>query len=139
MQLSSLPLVNASLNTAAAVLLLIGYGLIRQRRSAAHRSVMLAALACSLAFLATYLYYHFHVGSVPFQGQGAVRTLYFTILISHTTLAATVPFLAGRTIFLAVKRRFAEHRRLARIALPIWLYVSVTGVVIYWMLYRLPV
>ena len=132
-----LPAVNASLNTLATLLLIAGYLLIRQGRKEAHRIVMLCALACSVLFLISYLIYHAEVGSVRFQGQGAVRTIYFTILITHTVLAAAVPFLAGRTLFLAFRERFAEHRRLAKVTLPIWLYVSVTGVVIYIMLYQM--
>lgn len=132
-----LPAVNASLNTLATFLLIAGYLLIRQGRREAHRIAMLSALACSILFLISYLTYHAQVGSVRFQGQGAVRTLYFTILITHTVLAAAVPFLAGRTLFLAFRERFVEHRRLARVTLPIWLYVSVTGVVIYLMLYQM--
>lgn len=132
-----LPAVNASLNTLATLLLIAGYLLIRQGRKEAHRIAMLSALACSILFLISYLIYHAEVGSVRFQGQGAVRTVYFTILITHTVLAAAVPFLAGRTLFLAFRERFAEHRRLARVTLPIWLYVSVTGVVIYIMLYQM--
>ncbi len=137
MQLIDLPAVNATLNASAAVLLVVGYGLIRRRRIEAHRAVMLAAFACSVAFLASYLYYHSQVGSVRFQGTGGVRTVYFTVLISHTVLAALVPFLAGLTLYRAWRERFDRHKALARWTLPIWLYVSVTGVVIYWMLYRL--
>ena len=97
---------------------------------------MLAALVCSILFLTSYLYYHSQVGSVRFQGQGTVRTVYFAILLSHTVLAASVPFLAGITVWRALRGRFVAHRSIARWTLPIWLYVSVTGVVIYWMLYR---
>lgn len=137
MDWSLLPAVNATLNSCATVLLLAGYVLIRQGRREAHRRAMLAALACSTLFLISYLVYHAQVGSVRFTGQGAVRTVYFTILITHTVLAAAVPFLAGRTLFLAFRERLAEHRRLAKVTLPIWLYVSVTGVVIYLMLYQM--
>jgi putative membrane protein len=120
----------------AAVLLATGYVLIRRRRWRAHRNVMVAALVCSTLFLTSYLIYHSRVGSVRFPGNGAARTVYLTVLVSHTILAATVPFLAGVTVFRAWRRRFDRHKRLARWALPIWLYVSVTGVVVYWMLYR---
>jgi putative membrane protein len=132
-----LPAVNATLNSMATVLLVTGYVLIRQGRREAHRRAMLAALACSTLFLVSYLAYHAQVGSVRFQGTGAVRTIYFAILLTHTVLAAAVPFLALRTLFLAMRERLAEHRRLARWTLPIWLYVSVTGVVIYVMLYQM--
>lgn len=98
---------------------------------------MVSALVCSVLFLTSYLYYHSQVGSVRFQGQGMVRTIYFAILLSHTILAAAVPFLAGITVFWAFRGRFDRHRAIARWTLPIWLYVSVTGVTIYWMLYRL--
>lgn len=135
--LAALPAVNATLNAASALLLSLGWVLIRMRRVAAHRTCMLAALLCSAVFLTSYLYYHSQVGSVRFQGTGAIRTVYFTILISHTILAATVPVLAIVVLRRALLRRFAAHKKLARVALPIWLYVSVTGVVVYWMLYRM--
>lgn len=132
----SLPALNATLNATAAVLLVTGYVLIRNRRFIAHRNVMTAALACSVFFLTSYLIYHAQVGSVRFPGHGAPRTVYLTILLTHTVLAATVPFLAGVTVVRAWRRRFPQHKRLARWTLPIWLYVSVTGVVVYWMLYK---
>lgn len=137
LQIADLPTVNAGLNALAAVFLCSGFALIRQRRIEAHRRAMLAAFTCSVLFLVSYLYYHFHAGSVRFPGRGGVRVVYFTILISHTILAAAVPFLASITLFNALKARFRQHRRIARWTLPIWLYVSVTGVVIYWMLYRI--
>ncbi len=99
--------------------------------------MMVSAFACSVAFLVSYLFYHAQVGSVRFQGTGAIRTVYLSILLTHTVLAAAVPFLAVVTLSRAVRRRFDRHRRIARFTLPIWLYVSVTGVVIYWMLYRM--
>jgi len=139
MQITDLPAVNAGLNALAATFLVIGFVQIRRRRIAAHRFAMLTAFGCSVAFLISYLVYHAHVGSVPFQGQGAVRTVYFTILISHSVLAAAVPFLAVVTLYRAFRERFDRHRKIARWTLPIWLYVSVTGVVIYWMLYHLEV
>jgi putative membrane protein len=132
-----LPTLNATLNAAAAVLLVVGYVLIRRGRWRAHRAVMLAACACSAVFLTSYLVYHAQVGSVRFQGTGALRTTYLTILATHTVLAALVPILAVTLLVFAFRRRFDRHRRLARWALPVWLYVSVTGVVVYWMLYRL--
>lgn len=131
-----LPALNASLNALAAVLLVTGYVLIRRRRWIAHRTVMTAALACSVLFLTSYLIYHAQVGSVRFPGHGAPRTIYLTILATHTVLAAAVPILAGITVVRAWRRRYPQHKRLARWTLPIWLYVSVTGVVVYWMLYR---
>jgi putative membrane protein len=135
--LAALPALNASLNALSALLLSIGWVLIRQRRIAAHRACMITALLCSAVFLTSYLYYHSQVGSVRFQGTGAIRAIYFTILISHTILAATVPVLAIVVLRRALQRRYAAHKKLARVALPIWLYVSVTGVVVYWMLYRM--
>jgi putative membrane protein len=132
----SLPALNATLNATAAVLLVTGYVLIRNRRWIAHRNVMTAALVCSILFLTSYLIYHAQVGSVRFPGHGAPRTIYLTILVTHTILAVTVPFLAGVTVVRAWRRRFPQHKRLARWTLPIWLYVSVTGVVVYWMLYK---
>ncbi len=135
--LRTLPAVNATLNGTAAVLLLWGRYLIGQRRVAQHRKVMLTAFSVSIAFLICYLVYHAQVGSVPFQKYGPVRLIYFTILISHTLLAVTVPVLAILTLRLALRGQFQRHRNLARWTFPIWLYVSVTGVVVYLMLYQL--
>jgi len=135
--ISYLPTINATLNATAAILLLSGYVCIRNRRIEAHRICMLAAFAVSIVFLICYLVYHYNVGSVRFQGQGWVRSVYFTILLTHTVLAATVPFLASITLFRALRRRFDQHRRIARWTFPIWSYVSVTGVVVYLMLYHL--
>jgi len=129
--------VNASLNGTAAVLLVTGYVLIKRRRERAHTLTMLAAFAVSIVFLACYLMRISLAGSKPFLGQGAVRPLYFAILISHVVLAALVPVLAGSTIYLGLRDRRASHRRIAQWTFPIWLYVSVTGVVIYVMLYHL--
>jgi uncharacterized membrane protein YozB (DUF420 family) len=137
MTIRDLPALNAVLNATSAALLLTGYVLIRRGQRAAHQRVMIAALASSALFLASYLFYHFHVGSVRFQGQGALRTLYFTILISHTILAVVIVPLVVVTLTHALRQRFDPHRRIARVTLPLWGYVSVTGVVIYWMLYRL--
>jgi len=135
--LRDLPALNAALNAAAAVTLLVGYWLIRRGNWRAHRAAMITALVLSSAFLTSYLVYHSQVGSVRFQGHGWVRTLYLTILATHTVLAATVPVLAIITLSRALRRRFDRHKAIARFTLPIWLYVSVTGVVVYWMLYRL--
>ena len=137
--LESFPALNASLNALSAVLLAFGYGFIRARRLTAHKACMLSAAAVSAAFLSCYLYYHFHAGSTSFHGQGWIRTVYFTVLISHTALAVVIVPLVLTTLWLALSGRLTRHRRLARWTLPIWFYVSVTGVVIYWMLYRLPV
>ena len=134
--LDQFPAINASLNATTAVLLVTGYGFIRARRIAWHRACMIAAFTTSIAFLACYLWYHAHVGSKHFPGQGWVRTAYFTILLTHTVLAASVPPLALVTLRRGLKNRHPAHERLARWTLPIWLYVSVTGVVVYWMLYR---
>lgn len=133
--LTDLPTVNAALNSLSAVLLFAGYLFIRAGSREAHRRCMLAAFACSIAFLISYLVYHFHVGSVRYEGQGWMRTVYFTILISHTILATAVVPLALITLVRALRERFDAHRRIARWSLPIWLYVSITGVVIYLMLY----
>jgi len=137
LSVTDLPAVNALLNASSAALLLTGYVLIRRGRRQAHRRVMLSAVACSTLFLVSYLVYHAHVGSVRFRGQGAVRPLYFTILVTHTVLAAAIVPLVGVTLVRALRERFDRHRRIARITLPLWGYVSVTGVVIYWMLYRM--
>lgn len=130
-----LPAIDACLNAAAAVLLAAGWLLIRRGRADLHRLCMLAAFACSVLFLGGYLYYHAVVGVVRFTRPGAIRAVYLTILFTHTVLAALVPPLALRTLYLAWRGRFDVHRRWARWTLPVWLYVSVTGVVIYAMLY----
>ncbi len=135
-QYAIFPVLNATLNGTSAVLLLIGRALIRRGRLAAHRAVMLTALAASTLFLISYLYYHAHVGSVHFQGAGWSRPLYFTILISHTSLAVVIVPMVIITLGRAVKGRFDRHRAIARWTFPLWLYVSVTGVVVYFMLYR---
>lgn len=134
---AALPHVNAFLNATAAVLLVTGYRFIRAGRREAHKRVMMAAFGVSALFLVSYLVYHSQVGSVRFQGTGAVRSVYLTILVTHSVLAAAVPVLASITLYRAWKGRFDKHRRLARWTLPIWLYVSVTGVIVYWMLYRM--
>jgi uncharacterized membrane protein YozB (DUF420 family) len=135
--LTDLPAVNATLNATSAVLLASGYRFIRRRHIIAHKRCMLAACATSALFLLSYLTYHYYVGSMPFRGQGWVRLLYFVILISHTVLAAVIVPLVLITVFRAWKADFRKHVRIARWTLPIWLYVSVTGVVIYMMLYQL--
>lgn len=137
MTVRDLPHVNALLNTAATILLIVGYFFIRQKRVTAHKACMIGATTVSAAFLVCYLVYHFEVGSVKFTGQGAIRTVYFSILLSHTVLAATVPVFVGFTLVRALRGQFEKHRRVARWTLPIWLYVSVTGVLVYLMLYQL--
>jgi len=137
LRIHDLPAVNATLNALAALLLLTGFVLIRNRRWRAHRNVMVAALVCSTLFLTSYLIYHSQVGSVHFPGVGTARVVYFTILISHTLLAATVPILAGITVVRAFRGHFSRHKSIAHWTLPIWLYVSVTGVMVYWMLYQM--
>jgi putative membrane protein len=135
--LADLPALNAVLNATSAILLSAGYRFIRRRQITAHKRCMLTACATSALFLMSYLTYHYYVGSMPFHGQGWVRPLYFTILISHTTLAATIVPLAIMTLLRAWKADFRKHARLARWTWPIWMYVSVTGVIIYVMLYQL--
>jgi putative membrane protein len=131
-----LPAVNATLNALAGVLLIVGYALIRARRIEQHRRVMLAAFATSSLFLISYVVYHAQVGSVRFTRQGFVRPVYFSILISHVTLAAAVLPLSLVTLSRGLSRRFDQHRRIARWTFPIWLYVSVTGVLVYVLLYQ---
>ena len=137
MDVRDLPAVNASLNATATVLLIYGYRLIRAGKREAHKKVMLGAFAMSVVFLICYLVYHAQAGSVPFQKHGPIRTVYFAILISHVILAAFVPVLAGVTLWRAFHDQFAKHRKIARWTFPIWLYVSVTGVIVYWMLYQM--
>jgi len=135
--LSLLPAINAGLNLTTAFLLILGYTLIRQRAITGHTLCMLAATVTSTLFLVSYIYYHAHHGSTRFQGTGAIRPLYFFILITHTTLAVIQLPLIFLTLRRAFRGQFQKHIRIARITLPIWLYVSVTGVVVYWMLYRM--
>ncbi len=137
MTVHDLPAVNASLNGLATVLLVWGYVLIKQKRETAHKWTMVAAFGVSIAFLTTYLFYHYYVGSVKFTDPSPVRYVYYTILLTHVVLAAAVPVLAIVTIVLGFRDRRAAHRRWAWWTWPIWLYVSVTGVVIYLMLYHL--
>ena len=134
---SQLPAVNAALNSLSAILLVSGYLFIKSRNIKVHKACMLCAFGSSVLFLVSYLVYHYQVGSVPFKGQGSVRLVYFTILLTHTILATTVVPLALVTLFRAFRERFDAHRRIARWTFPIWLYVSVTGVIVYWMLYRM--
>ncbi|HEY1270032.1 MAG TPA: DUF420 domain-containing protein [Candidatus Binatia bacterium] len=135
--LSDLPAVNATLNSASALLLAAGYFFIRRGNVAAHRRCMVAALVTSALFLTSYLIYHYNVGSVPFTGRGWIRVVYFSILITHTILAAVIVPLVLVTLMRALRGDFVRHRRIARWTLPLWFYVSVTGVIVYWMLYRL--
>lgn len=137
MSLSDLPSLNALLNTTSALLLVAGWVLVRTGHREAHRRVMLAALATSTLFLASYLVYHARVGSVRYAGQGTLRAVYFAVLTSHTILAAVIVPLVIVTLARALRGRFDAHRRLARVTLPLWAYVSVTGVVVYLMLYRM--
>ena len=132
-----LPAVNATLNATSAILLTSGYTLIRRKKIEYHKRVMIAAFCVSVVFLVCYLIYHSQVGSVRFRGTGPLRTAYLTILFTHTVLAATVPVLAIITLRRGLKRRDPKHRAIARWTLPIWLYVSVTGVVVYLMLYKM--
>jgi uncharacterized membrane protein YozB (DUF420 family) len=134
---SVLPAVNATLNAVSGVFLLIGYVLIRRRRIDAHRNAMLGAFASSALFLISYLVYHAHAGSRPFSGQGPIRYLYFAILISHVILAAAILPMAIVTLSRGLRGRFADHKRIAKRTFPIWMYVSVTGVVVYLMLYQM--
>ena len=137
MSLRDLPALNAVLNAASALLAVTGFLLIRRGRREAHRRAMLAALLCSSLFLVSYLVYHAQVGSVRFTGRGPVRGVYFSVLVSHTLLAVLVIPLVGITLRHALGERFDRHRRMARVTLPIWAYVSATGVVVYLMLYHL--
>jgi uncharacterized membrane protein YozB (DUF420 family) len=137
MAIADLPALNATLNAVAATLLLAGYALIRRGHVRQHHRVMIAAFATSTLFLISYLIYHAHAGSRPFPRHGPIRTVYFVILITHIVLAALVPPLALITLTLGFRARFDRHVALARWTLPIWLYVSVTGVLVYVMLYQL--
>jgi uncharacterized membrane protein YozB (DUF420 family) len=136
MTLHDLPAVNASLNAVSGTLLVAGYLLIRARRIDLHRRCMIAAFTASCLFLVCYVVYHAQVGSVPFTRQGFVRPLYFTILISHVILAVVIVPLAIITLSRGLKARFPQHRRIARWTFPLWLYVSVTGVLVYVLLYQ---
>jgi protein SCO1/2/putative membrane protein len=135
-----LPAVNATLNGSCAILLVIGWSLIMARQVKAHAVCMISAVVVSSVFLACYLVYHYQVGSVSFPGTGSLKTIYLSILLSHTILATfgVVP-LVSLTLFHAIRKRFDRHAPIARVTFPIWLYVSITGVVIYWMLYQMPI
>lgn len=135
--MSYLPTVNAFLNGLSAVFLITGYVLIRRGQWQLHRVAMLAAFSTSVLFLISYLTYHAHAGSKHFPGQGVIRTVYLTILLTHTVLAAAIVPLALVTLSRGLSARYDRHKAIARWTLPIWLYVSVTGVVVYLMLYRL--
>lgn len=135
--LSDFPALDATLNATSAVLLTLGYVFIRNKGILAHRFCMLSACGTSTLFLVCYLWYHAHHGVTRFAGQGAIRPVYFTLLGSHTILAAAIVPLALVTLNRAWRRRFDSHKRIARWTLPLWLYVSITGVVVYWMLYHL--
>ena len=134
--LSDLPALNATLNGIAGLFLLSGYYFIRRRQIARHRASMIGAFATSTLFLISYVIYHANVGSKPFHGEGPIRIVYFTILISHIILAASVVPLALITLVRGLRRDDARHRRIAKFTWPIWMYVSVTGVMVYWMLYQ---
>ena len=137
MTLQDLPTLNAFLNSTSAILLTIGYVFIRRGNRSAHRVCMIGAFATSTLFLACYLVYHYSHGATRFPGQGLARTLYFVILTTHTILAVAIVPMIFITFFRALKERFDRHRAIARWTLPLWLYVSVTGVVVYLMLYHL--
>ena len=137
LDVSMLPTVNAALNATCAVLLVIGFALIRARRIRAHLAVMTSAFAVSALFLISYVTYHYHAGSRVFTGQGLIRPIYFFLLITHIVLAAVIVPLVLTTLYRAWRGEFARHRGIARVTLPVWLYVSVTGVLVYWMLYHL--
>lgn len=131
-----LPALNAILNATGALLLITGYLMIRRRRIALHKACMISALVASILFLTSYLVYHYHAGATPFTGTGSIRIVYFAILLTHTILAVLVPPMAGITFYRALKGNFERHKKIARWTLPIWLYVSITGVIVYWMLYH---
>jgi uncharacterized membrane protein YozB (DUF420 family) len=137
MSISDLPTLNAILNSISAIFLTAGYVFIRQQKINAHRACMVSAFVTSILFLISYLTYHYHHGATKFTGQGMARSIYFTILITHTILAAAIVPMIFVTLRRALKQRFDMHRRIARWTLPFWLYVSVTGVIVYLMLYHL--
>ena len=133
----ALPHLNAILNATSGLLLVTGYLFIRRRKVIAHRNCLVAALVASTLFLVSYLTYHYYYGSTRFAGQGLVRSVYFMILISHTILAAVIVPFVGVTLYRAARGQFARHMRIARWTFPMWLYVSVTGVIVYLMLYQI--
>lgn len=136
MDAHDLPALNATLNSISTFFLVSGFVLIRQKNVQGHKACMLAAFTCSVLFLASYLTHKFLAGPTKFQGEGVIRFVYFTILLTHTVFAAIVPFLALTTLYRAFRGQFEKHRRIARITFPIWMYVSVTGVLVYLMLYQ---
>lgn len=138
MSVSDLPEFNAFLNLTSGVFVTLGIYFIKTNRQEAHKICMISAFSVSVLFLISYLVYHFQVGSIRFQGEGWLRTVYFSILLSHTILAVIIVPLILRTLYLAWRKRFDRHIRIAKWTFPLWLYVSVTGVVVYLMLYRLP-
>jgi putative membrane protein len=135
LHLASIPPIDAVLNGSAAILLLMGFYFITRRRIVAHKICMVSAFLCSAAFLSLYLYFHYHAGVIRFSGQGWIRPVYFAILISHTVLAVVSLPLILITLTLALRDNFAKHHRIARWTFPIWLYVSLTGVIVYWLLF----
>ena len=137
MDYSLLPTINAILNATSGALVLLGYRNIRRGKDAIHKKFMLTAIGVSALFLASYLVYHWEVGSIKFQGEGIIRIVYFSILISHTILAVVIVPMVLRTVYLALKGQFSKHRKIAKITFPIWVYVSATGVIVYLMLYQL--
>ena len=137
LSLHDLPTLNATLNGTSAVLLITGFLFIRRKKITAHKTCMILALTLSIIFLTSYIIYHSKVGMTRFTGEGWIRPVYFAILIPHTILAITIVPLAAITVIRALRGQFNKHRRIARWTLPIWLYVSVTGVLVYWMLYHL--
>ena len=137
MSVTDLPALNATLNGISTVLLVVGYILVRQRKLEQHRRTMLAAFGTSVVFLISYVIYHLNVGSRPFPGRGAIRAVYFSILIPHVILAAAIVPLALITLSRGLSAQYDRHRAIARWTLPIWLFVSITGVLIYLMLYRM--
>ncbi len=136
LDLSIIPTVDALLNTTSATLLSLGYYFIRRRNIAAHKTCMIGATSTSILFLVCYLTYHYFHGTTRFTGQGSIRTVYLTILGTHTILAAVIVPMVIMTITRALRSRFDRHKKIARWTLPLWFYVSVTGVVVYWMLYH---
>ena len=137
MDYSLLPTINAILNATSGALVLLGYRNIRRGKDAIHKKFMLTAIGVSALFLASYLIYHWEVGSIKFQGEGIIRIIYFSILISHTILAVVIVPMVLRTVYLALKGQFSKHRKIAKLTFPIWVYVSATGVIVYFMLYQL--
>ncbi|MCH8288581.1 MAG: DUF420 domain-containing protein [Candidatus Marinimicrobia bacterium] len=137
MDYSLLPTINAILNATSGALVLLGYRNIRRGKDAIHKKFMLTAIGVSALFLASYLIYHWEVGSIKFQGEGIIRIIYFSILISHTILAVVIVPMVLRTVYLALKGQFSKHRKIAKLTFPIWVYVSATGVIVYLMLYQL--